>query len=223
MSSLEKVDIYQILDMFNKAVGYKGLDNTGKTTEERDDVINRQTFNNWLREYNSDNPRPIKSKKIDQYRNEWFKSDIEKLIQDYRVQKNLKAAYKRKTVEVFKNLRVSKRYKQVRDEMHGQALSESLEVVLNQLIEKIIEDHITVICGSEKINGTNYINKEKVIEDFIDKNKLEEEAFKEIENYYGIPEYDEKGDIIAVHHSQKRPSTDYFLKICKIDKEPLST
>ncbi|WP_448667304.1 hypothetical protein [Aerococcus viridans] len=168
MSSLERVDIYQILDMFNNEVGYKGLDNTGRTTEERDDVINRQTFNNWLREYNSDSSRPIKGRKIDQYRNEWIKSDIEKLIKDYRVQKDLKAAYKRKTVEVFKNLRVSKSYIQARDEMHGQTLSKSIKGAMNHLIDKVIENHFAVFFGNEKIKGTYYLHKEKVIEDFID-------------------------------------------------------
>lgn len=228
MSNQDKVDIFDILDMFNEEVGYKGLDNTGKKTDERDDVISRQTFNNWLKEYNATHSGKIRSKKINQYQNEWFKNDIEKLIKNKRVQKNLKLAYLRNTVPLFEggesigflsSRRVSKKYKKAQNELrergNSEGLDKSMEITINQLIDEVIENHFTVFFESKQIDGKHYINRSKIVEDFIDEKKIEEEAFKVIDNYYGIPEYDEKGDIIAVHHSQKRPSTDYFLKNIK--------
>lgn len=62
----------------------------------------------------------------------------------------------------------------------------------------------------ESIN--DYIDKEEVITKFIDLNKVEEEAFKIEDNYYGISEYDKSGNIITVHHQVERPKIDYFLK-----------
>src|SRR6476620_3032682 len=101
MSNQDKVGIFDILDMFNEEVCYRGLDNRGKKTDERDDVISRQTFNNWIKEYNATHSGKIRSKKINQYQNEWFRNDIEKLIKNKRVQKNLKLAYLRNTVPLF--------------------------------------------------------------------------------------------------------------------------
>lgn len=226
MSIQSKVDIFNILNMFNESVGYKGLDNTGKKTDERDDVISRQTFNNWLRVYNSTHlDRQIKSKKVNQYQNEWFKNDIEKLIQDKKVQKNLKQAYLRNTVPLFEEFesigflssqRVSKKYKEAQNKLREQgnsgALDESIEITINQLIEEVLEEHFSLFFRGKKISGHCYINRSKLFEDFIDEKKIEEEAFRVIENYYGTTEYDEQGEIIEVHNYIKRPKTDYYLK-----------
>lgn len=225
MSNQDKVDIYEILDIFNEEVSYKGLDNTGKTTDDRDDVINRQTFNNWLTEYNKTHSGQIRSKKIDQRKNEWFKNDIEKLIQNKRVRKNLRLAYLRNTVPVFEGRgsigytstqRVSKKYMKAKNELREQgnseALGKSMETTINQLIDKVIEKHFTVFFENKQICVGNYINRNKVLMDFIDEKKIEEEAFKLIDNYYGIPEYDSQGCIIHVHNYEKSPRTDYFLK-----------
>src|SRR5699024_11811182 len=91
----------EILEMFKEEVGFTGQNNAGKTTDDREDVITRQTYNKWLREYNATHSRPIKGKKIDQYQNEGFRLDIAKLIKDFKVQKKLKQAYARKTVPLY--------------------------------------------------------------------------------------------------------------------------
>gem|GEM_PF-6865934 len=225
MSTQDKVNIFDILDMFNEVVGYKGLDNAGKCTDERDDVISRQTFNNWLREYNATHSRQIKSQKIDQYHNEWFKSDIEKLIQDKKIQKRLEHAYLRGTVALFEewesvgflsNQRVSKKYKkaqnELRDQGNSEALAKSMERTINQLIDEVIENHFTLYFESNQIDGKKYIKRSEIIECFIDEKKIEEEAFKIIDNDYGVLEYDNQGNIVSVHNYEKRKETEYFLK-----------
>lgn len=222
----DKVRIYEILDMFNEEVGYKGLNNTGKVTDERDDVITRQTFNNWLNEYNNSHDRKIKSRAIDQYINEWHKSDIEKLIKDKKVQKKLKASYLRNTVPLFEDWksmkllsvqRVSKKYKSEQDELRKQSNSESLassiEEIMNSIIEEVIDYHFNVFFEDEKVDVRRYINRSKIIEDFINIKKVEEEAFEIVDQQYGTPEYDSCGEIIHVHNNKKRKKTDCFLKV----------
>lgn len=73
MSNRDKVEIHEILDMFNEAVGYEGLDNAGKITDERDDIITRHVFHSWVKIYNKTHTRPINSLKVDQYTKLWFK------------------------------------------------------------------------------------------------------------------------------------------------------
>lgn len=222
----DKVRIYEILDMFNEEVGYKGLNNTGKVTDERDDVITRQTFNNWLNEYNNSHDRKIKSRAIDQYINEWHKNDIEKLINDKKVQKKLKASYLRNTVPLFEDWksmkllsvqRVSKKYKSEQDELRKQSNSESLassiEEIMNSIIEEVIDYHFSVFFEDEKVDVRRYINRSKIIEDFINIKKVEEEAFEIVDQQYGTPEYDSCGEIIHVHNSKKRKKSDCFLKV----------
>ncbi|UOQ48841.1 hypothetical protein MUN88_01480 [Gracilibacillus caseinilyticus] len=224
MSNQDKVDIFDILTMFNEEVGFKGLDNTDKTTDERDDVISRQTFNNWLREYNETHSGQIKSKKVNQYQNEWFKSDIQKLIKNNRVQKNLHKAYIRNTVPLFEHWesisslsskRVSKKYKNVQEDLRNKSNSESLgeliEMTMNQLIDEVIEKYFTVTFGDTQINQTFYLDRAKILEDFIDTEKIENEAFKIVDNYYGTPEYDEQGVLVNIHSFMERPKTDYYL------------
>lgn len=220
MINNNKVTIFDILDMFNAEVGYKGLSNAGKTTDERDDVVTRQTFNNWLREYNATHSRPIKGKKIDQYQNEWFRRDIEKLINDSKVQKKLKQAYLRKTVPLYsgyENLgqeskRVSKRYKEELNKKYNEGFGIAIKKRMEMLINEIINELFILKIKDDYIDVIHYIDKDKVIMEFIDLNKVEEEAFKMEDNYYGIPEYDKSGNIVAVHHQEERPKTDYFLK-----------
>lgn len=99
---MEKMNIRQILDRLNEEVGYKGLDNTGKNTEDRDDVVSRQAFNNWIREYkkitDGSGRNEIKPIKVNQFETLYFKADVERIIKIYR--SNLKKAFKMKTVEL---------------------------------------------------------------------------------------------------------------------------
>lgn len=99
---MEKMNIRKILDRLNEEVGYKGLDNTGKNTEDRDDVVSRQAFNNWIREYkkitDGSGRNEIKPIKVSQFETLYFKADVERIIKIYR--SNLVKAYKMKTVEL---------------------------------------------------------------------------------------------------------------------------
>lgn len=63
-----------------------------------------------------------------------------------------------------------------------------------------------------QIEGKLYIERSKFINDFIDVQKLEEEALKLIDNYYGIPDYGENGDIIHIHNYAERKDTKHLLK-----------
>lgn len=154
MNDQEKVDIYEILDMFNDAIGYRGLNNNGKITSERDDVISRHSFNNWLREYNNtrDESEQIHSEIIDQRNNQWLKSDIEKLIQDKNVRKKLKNAYLRNTVNAFQafndmgflpDTRVSK------------------ESMTDEYLEQPSDEHLIAILFPDFYK--NYIKEKKAI------------------------------------------------------------
>lgn len=217
MTDNYKVNIYEILDMFNEEVGYIGLDNEGKTTDERDDVITRQTFNNWLREYNQTHTRKIRSKKIDQYNNEWYRLDIEKLIKTPRVQKRLKDAYLRKTEPLFDGFehsskRVSKLYKERLRERHQEGFEIAIKDRIEKLIDEIIREDFILKFRNQPINPLDYIDRNKVVDEFIDMEKVIEEAFKIEDNFYGITEYDQTGNIIAVHHKAERPATSYFIK-----------
>ncbi|TCI52068.1 hypothetical protein EVJ30_10610 [Exiguobacterium sp. SH5S13] len=225
MKTQNKVKIYEILDMFNEEVGYKGLNNAGKTTNERDDVITRQTFNNWLKEYNNSHERKIKSRAIDQYVNEWHKSDIEKLIKDKKVQKKLRDSYLRNTVPLFEDWesiglafeqRVSKKYMAHRVELkskdHRESLALAIQEIINQLVNEVINQHFSLIYRDEFLEVNKFVDKIKITEEFIDMNRIKEEAFRIIDNVYGIPEYDYNGNIVHVHHSANRKESNYFLK-----------
>lgn len=220
VSNNEKVNIYQILDMFNEEVGYIGLDNSGKTTDERDDIITRKTFNNWIAEYNKTHPRKIKGKKIDQFIKEYFKTDIEKLIETPKIQKRLKDAYLRETEPLFKEFesigytskRVSKRYKEKLSERQIEGFEDTIKSQIYKLIDEVIENHFTLKFNDDFINVNEFIDKNKIISEFIDLEKIEAEAIKIEDGFYGIPEYDSSGDIVAVHHMEKRKQTKYFLK-----------
>lgn len=226
MSNQDKVDIYGILDMFNEAVGYDGLDNTGKITKNRDDVITRHVFHNWVDEYNKTHTRPIKSRKVDQRTNVWFRSDIEKLIKTPKVKEKLERAYLKETTYLYgenevyglPNRRVSKKYKEKMDERYNEGFVQAIKNRVEQLIDEIIEHHFNLLFNGNKINGKNYINKNEIIRDFIDMKKVEEEAFKIEDNFYGIPEYDRVGNIVAVHHKGQRETTEYFLKSSEKDR-----
>lgn len=224
MSSQEKILIYEVLDMFNEEVGYKGLDNKGKKTDDRDDIIPRQTFNNWVTHYNKTHARPIKSRRIDQYNSEWYKRDIQKLIKTERVQKNLKNAYLRETVPLFEafedmgfaSTRVSKKYKEAKEELfrkgNSEGLSQSIKNVMDQLMNEIIDRYFTLSFKGNQIDGKNYINKSDIIKDFIDIRKLEDEAFKIVDKNYGVPEYDKDGNIIHVHNQKETRKLESFFK-----------
>lgn len=109
-----KMTIHEILDRLNEEVGYEGLENTykvqvensnvivekDKITDERDDVISRQAFNNWVRDYNRvhEIPHQIKSHKSNQFKFFYFESDVEKIIKVYK--RRLEKAYKQKTVSL---------------------------------------------------------------------------------------------------------------------------
>lgn len=220
MSNQDKVEIHEILDMFNEAVGYEGLDNTGKITKNRDDVITRYVFYNWVEIYNKTHTRPIESQEVDQRTNVWFRSDIEKLIKTPKVQEKLKRAYLKETTDLYgdsgmyglPNRRVSKKYKEKMDERNNEGFVQAIKSRIEQLIDEIIENHFKLLCDSNQINVKNYINKNEIIKEFIDMKKIEEEAFKIEDGFYGIPEYDSIGNIVAVHHESQREKTEYFLK-----------
>ncbi|WDF05494.1 hypothetical protein [Shouchella hunanensis] len=226
MSNQDKVEIHEILDMFNEAVGYEGLDNTGKITKNRDDVITRYVFYNWVDEYNKTHTRPFKSQKVDQRTNVWFRSDIEKLIKTPKVQEKLERAYLKETTDLYgenglyglPNRRVSKKYKEKMDERNNEGFVQAIKSRMEQLIDEIIEHHFSLFFNGNKISSKNYINKNEIIKDFIDMIKVEEEAFKLEDNFYGIPEYDRVGNIIAVHHKGQRETTEYFLRNSKKTK-----
>jgi hypothetical protein len=220
MSNQIKVNIYDVLDMFNEEVGYKGLDNTGKATDERDDVITRQTFHNWVTEYNATNLRKIKGEKVNQYNDEWFKSDVEKLIQNPKIQKRLKQSYLRRTEPLFEGFeemgltskRISKKYKAEKMQGNIEGFVSAITSRIDQLIDEIIGENFTLLFDGSCLEVKSYINRNEIIKDFIDMEKVEEEAMKIEDNFYGISEYDSTGNIVAVHHKGERKETKYFLK-----------
>ncbi|EXJ23869.1 hypothetical protein ADIAL_0661 [Alkalibacterium sp. AK22] len=216
MSSQKKILIYEVLDMFNEEVGFKGLDNTGKVTNERDDVIDRHNFNHYVDEYNKTHERKIKPRKLDQYHNEWFKSDIQKLISDTKVQKKIKSAYKRKTVPILddwgligqSSMRVSKKYKQHHDELIREgnitSFEESIEGVIKKLIDEVINEYFQLFLKDDQIEVLKYLNRDSVVEDFINMNLVEEEAFRIVDSNYCNLEYNETGEVIAIHGSRPK-------------------
>lgn len=152
-------------------------------------------------------------------------SDIEKLIETPRVQKNLKSAYLRETRELYDDFgiyglpsrRVSKKYKEKMDERNNEGFIQAIKSRMEQLIDETIKNHFTLLFDGNAINSMTFINKEKIIKEFIDMEKIEEEAFKIEDSFYGIPEYDSVGNIVAVHHKGQRGKTEYFLKVSEED------
>src|SRR5699024_10196096 len=157
--------------------------------------------------------------KIDQYQNEWFRLDIEKLIKDFKVQKKLKQAYARKTVPLYIGYesfgqgpkRVSIRYKEELNKMYNKGDSCAIKKRMDTLMIEINNKLFILKIKDDYIDVIHYIDNDKDVMEFIDLNKVEEEAFIMEDNYYGIPEYDKLGNIIAVHHQRERPKMDYFL------------
>src|SRR5699024_5714047 len=152
--------------------------------------------------------------------NVWFRSDIEKLIKTPKVQKKLERAYLKETTDLYgengiyglPNRRVSKKYKEKMDERISDGFVQAIKSRMERLIDEIIENNFTLLFDGNQINGKKYLNKDEIIKEFIDMEKVEEEAFKIEDNFYGIPEYDSVGNIVAVHHQVQRKETEYFLK-----------
>lgn len=218
MNNNSRMNIYEILDRFNEEVGYVGLNNDGKITDERDDIITRQTFNNWLREYNLTHEREIRSKRIDQYNHEWYRRDIEKLIQTRKIQNKLKKQYKRNTVAIniwqdsSKSIRVSKKKYEKYLEENENGLNEAVQKRVDSLIEYIIENSFTLKYKNKVLRASDYLNKEEIIKDFIEMEKVVEEAFKMEDGFYEIPVYSDKGTIVDMEQWDENPDTNYFLK-----------
>lgn len=212
-----RVNIYEILDMFNEEVDYDGLNNDGKTTDERDDIITRQNFNNWLREFNKESERKIKSKKINQYNNEWYRSDIEKLIKTDVIQYRLKKAYKRNTVAIniwrdpSKTIRVSKKKYEKYLEENENSMNEAIEKRMDSIIEDIIENNFTLKYKNKVLRASDYLNKEEIIKNFIEMEKVVKEAFEIEDGFYETLVYDDKGNVEDIK-IEGVPETDYFLK-----------
>lgn len=217
MNNNSRMNIYEILDRFNEEIGYDGVNNDGKTTDERDDIITRQIFNNWLREYNKESEREIKSIRINQYNNEWYRSDIEKLIKTEIIQYRLKMAYKRKTVAIniwkdpLKTIRVSeKKYEKYLEENEN-SMNEAIEKRIDSIIEDIIENNFTLKYKNKVLRASDYLNKEEIIKDFIEMEKVVEVAFKIEDGFYDTRVYDDKGNVVDIK-IEGVPETDYFLK-----------
>jgi hypothetical protein len=217
MNNNSRMNIYEILDRFNEEVGYDGVNNDGKTTDERDDIITRQIFNNWLREYNKESEREIKSIRINQYNNEWYRSDIEKLIKTEIIQYRLKMAYKRKTVAIniwkapSKTRRVSKKKYEKYLEENENSMNEAIDKRMDSIIKDIIENNFTLKYKDKILKPFDYLVTEKFIEDFIEMEKVVEVAFKIEDGFYGTPVYDDKGNVVDIE-IEGVPKTDYFLK-----------
>lgn len=217
MNNNLRMNIYEILDRFNKEVGYDGLDNDGKTTDERDDIITRQIFNHWLREYNKKNERKINSIRINQYNNEWYRRDIEKLIETEKIQDKLKKAYKRKTVAIniwkapSKTIRVSKKKYEKYLEENEHNMNEAIEKRMDSIIEDIIENNFTLKYKSKLLRSCDYLVTEKFVKDFIEMEKVVEVAFKIEDGFYETRVYDDKGNVVDIK-IEGVPETDYFLK-----------
>lgn len=215
MTDNSKMNIYEILDRFNEEVDFKGLDNIGKTTDERDDVITRQTFNNWLREYNQTNTRKIRSKRIDQFNNEWFRLDIEKLIKTPRIQKRLSAAYLRATVPSFSGVETSKRVSRKYAESFFDGQSEDLEKAMrfrvDNLIADIIKGNFILKFKNKSIDILDYIDKDKIINEFIAMEKVADEAFNIEDGLYTTFVIDQTGEV-RESKQMELPTTNYFLK-----------
>lgn len=215
MTDNSKMNIYEILDRFNEEVDFKGLDNSGKTTNERDDVITRQTFNNWLREYNQKNTRKIRSKRIDQFNNEWFSRDIEKLIETPSIQKRLSAAYLRATVPSFSGFetskRVSKKYAESFFDGQSEDLEEALRFRVDNLIADIIKENFILKFKNKSIDILNYLDKDKIIDEFIAMEKVVDEAFNIEDGLYTTFVIDQTGKVSGSQQIEL-PPTNYFLK-----------
>ena len=215
MTDNSKMNIYEILDRFNEEVNFVGLDNTGKITDERDDVITRQTFNNWLREYNQTNTRKIKSKQIDQHNNEWFRADIEKLIKTPRIQKRLRAAYLRATRPLVNGLesskRVSKKYVESFFDGQSEDLEEAMQLRIDSFIDDIIKGNFILKFKNSSIDILDYIDKNKVINEFIEMEKVIDEAFNIEDGLYTTFVIDQTGKVSGSQQVEL-PSTNYFLK-----------
>ena len=101
---MEYMTMHEILDHINHLCGFIGLNNDNKKTDDRDDVISRQAWNNWKAEYN----RGVKSGEIDgtevqthvidQYVSKYKKSDVDTIIAHFETR--LGKPFTDKTLEV---------------------------------------------------------------------------------------------------------------------------
>lgn len=217
MSDELRIDIFKILDWFNEEVGYDGLNNEGKKTDERDDIITRQIFNHWLREYEKQIEKKIKSKRISQYKNEWYIKDIKKLIETDEVQYKLKKAYERKTVAIniwqdpSKSKRISKKKYDKYLVENENSINVKVQECADNIIEKIIDNIFTLKYKNKTIRPFDYLDKEKIIRNFINIEKVLDEAFNIVDGLYTTPVSGNDGTIVNIM-SEEPPEIDYYLK-----------
>lgn len=104
---MSDLTIHDVLDYINDSCGYIGLNNDNKITDDRDDVISRQTFNNWKSEYNRSvksgkiNSSEIKSYSVDQYTSKYKKDDVVRLVKHF--EQRLVKPFNDKTIEIVIN------------------------------------------------------------------------------------------------------------------------
>jgi len=98
-------------------------------------------------------------------------------------------------------------------ERHQEGFDIAIKNRIEKLIDEFIRENFILKFRNKSINVFDYIEKNKIIDECIDMDKVVEEAFKIEDNFYGVPEYDHTGDIIAVHHKAKRQATNYLNKV----------
>lgn len=107
MGFSKEMSIHTVLDYINYKFKYDGIDNIGKITKDRDDLITKNAFHNWIRRYNEKVQQ--KNEGVQQYNkrakknNERLK-ELENLIQPVKKgERNSDTFYKRKDVDLLIN------------------------------------------------------------------------------------------------------------------------
>src|SRR5699024_11250302 len=112
----------------------------------------------------------------------------------------------------LKTIRVSeKKYEKYLEENEN-SMNEAIEKRIDSIIEDIIENNFTLKYKNKVLRASDYLNKEEIIKDFIEMEKVVEVAFKIEDGFYEIPVYNEKGAIVDMEQWDENPDTNYFLK-----------
>ncbi len=175
------MNIYEVLDYFNETVDYVGLDNKNKKTDDRDDVISRQAFNNWKSEFNNFiksgiiTGTEIKAhyhQKSKEHR--YFKTDVDRIIKHFKPR--LVEEYYRKTIAISDNPELKAFGLKAKDDDKTRIAKTRLNYIhFSNETDEDVRENIEEM-------------KKRIIESFIDMEKVEEDAIQLILN--GVTEYE---------------------------------
>lgn len=169
----EEMNIHEVLDYINDKFNYAGIDNNGRKTKDRDDLIKKNAFHNWIRRYNEKNTRKNLSirnfNKRAQQQNE-PKKELLKIIEPIKTSKqNKDTFYKREDVDILIKLHqksLNKAYlEKTKEAWVGWDQDIKKRVATSILDSRVAQEfHIDYV---EKQHANEF--KERVLMDVIDK------------------------------------------------------